>query len=134
MAKSRFGNPYVACIIERHDNDILIARHPTKDHDDTPLWCFPRGRATSEETPEAAMRRVTKDDLGIEVEIVVGQPPLAREIDGAQAELRYFFCGVINSQEKAGPYAELRWIPKHHLQEYEFDDLSKPVAAWIVEA
>lgn len=133
MAKPRFDNPYVASIIERCDNHILIARLSTTD-DDAPLWCFPRGRATSEETPEDAMRRVTRDDLGIEVEIVVGQPPLAQDIDGAQAEVRYFFCGVITSDEKSGPYAELRWIPKHHLREYEFDDLSKPVAAWIVEA
>ena len=70
MTRSKFGKPYVAAIIERHDNHILIARLTT-DEGVEPLWCFPRGRATDEETPEAAMRRITKDDLGMNVEIVV---------------------------------------------------------------
>lgn len=131
MTKSRLGRPYVAAIIERHDNHILIARLSKGDPDDR-LWCFPRGRAKGGESPEAAMRRVTKEEIGIEVEIVVGQPPLVQDIAGERVEVRYFFCGVVAGSEQAGPYEALRWVPKHHLAEYEFDGPSKPVAEWVL--
>ena len=82
----------------------------------------------------AGVRRATRDDVGREVEIVVGQPHLAEDIDGERVDLRYCFCGLISGGEEAGPDDTLRWVPKHHLQEYEFDAISKPVAEWLLEA
>lgn len=132
MARSKSSKPYVAAIIERQDNYILIVRS-SESTGDGPRWAFPRGRVTGDESPEAATRRTTREDLGIEVEIVVGQPPLAEEIGGEQVELRYFFCGLVSGAEDARPEDAIRWVPKHHLQEYEFDAVSKPVAAWLLE-
>ncbi len=133
MAGPKSFKPHVAAIIERQDNHILIVR-ASKSTGGDPLWSFPLGRVRGDESPEAAIRRTTRDDLGMEVEIVVGQPPLAEDIDGERVDLRYFFCGLISGGEEAGPDDALRWVPKHHLQEYEFDAISKPVAAWLLEA
>ncbi len=138
MARSKSSKPYVAAIIERQDSFILIVRssESKKSSDSTgdgPRWAFPRGRVKGDESPEAATRRTTREDLGIEVEIVVGQPPLAGEIGGERVELRFFFCGLISGGEETGPDDAIRWVPKHHLQEYEFDTVSQPVAAWLLE-
>lgn len=132
MARSKPSKPYVAAIIERQDNHILIVRSLDSRGDD-PRWSFPRGRVAGDEPPEAAIRRTTRDDLGIEVEVVVGQPPVWEEIGGERVELRYFFCGLISGGEESGPDDAIRWVPKHHLQEYEFDAVSRPVAAWLLE-
>ncbi len=133
MARPKSSKPYVAAIIERQDNHILIVRSSESTGDD-PRWAFPRGRVKRDESPEAATRRTTREDLGIEVEIVVGQPPLVEEIGGEQVELRYFFCGLISGGEESGPEDAIRWVPKHHLREYEFDAVSQPVADWLLEA
>ena len=77
------------------------------------------------------MRRIAKEQLGIAVEIVVGQPPLLSEIDGAEAELRYFFCGIAAGEVQPGPYAEIRWVMRAHLREYDFDLESQQVANWL---
>ena len=83
---------------------------------------------------EAAMRRIAREQLGIEVEIVVGQPPIVAALQDAEVELRYFFCGVIEGDADRGEYAELRWVPRGQLREYDFDDVSRPVVEWLLES
>ncbi len=80
------------------------------------------------------MRRIAREQLAVEVDIVVGQPPLTQAIDGAEAEVRYFFCGVLDGQPQPIPYAELRWVPKAHLREYDFDAPSAEVVAWLLKS
>jgi len=63
----------------------------------------------------------------------VGQPPFFSEIDGRVSEIRYFFCGVAGGEAAAGPYLEIRWVPKTHLREYDFDEASRPVVEWLLE-
>jgi len=124
---------YVAAIIERFDNHMLIAQGERRG-DGTSLWLFPRGRANPGESAEAAMRRVTLEQLGVEVEVVVGQPPLVEMIDGVAAELRYFFCGIIRGEPAAVDGHELRWVSKPHLREYEFDRPTQVVVNWLLES
>jgi ADP-ribose pyrophosphatase YjhB (NUDIX family) len=121
---------YAAAIIERADNHILIAL--PADSEPARHWIFPRGLAEAKESTEAAMRRIARDQLGIIVELVIGQPPLLCEIGERPSEIRYFFCGVSSGEAKPGPYSEIRWIPRAHLREYDFDDPSKAVVEWLL--
>ena len=120
-------------IIERHDNHLLIVLPSTPD-DQTRLWQFPRGLAGADESAEQDMRRTTYEQLGIHVEIVVGQPPVTAMLDGREVEMRCLFCGVADGEPRPGPYAEIRWVSRGHLREYEFDDSSKPVVEWLLES
>lgn len=79
------------------------------------------------------MRRVANEGLGVEVEIVVGQPPIAVKIESCEVELRYFFCGIITGDLSAGDYAEIRWVNRGHLREYEFDEASRAVVEWLLQ-
>jgi len=130
--KSRRRPLVAAGIIERHDNDILIVRPVTAD-DQARVWQFPRGLAAAEESAEAAMCRIAREQLGVDVEIIVGQPPLVQPIDGKEVEARYFFCGILDGEPCLQGYAELRWIPKSHLREYDFDRPSAEVVKWLLE-
>lgn len=124
---------YAAGIIERLDHHVLIALASGREEQDR-LWQFPRGPAEPNESAEAAMRRVARQELGIEVEIILGQPPLVEEIDGQAVELRYFFCDLTTGAPQAGRYDEIRWVSKAHLREYDFDRVSAPVVQWLLES
>jgi hypothetical protein len=78
------------------------------------------------------MRRIAREQLGVIVELVIGQPPLLCDIAGQSCEIRYFFCGVSSGDAKPGPYSEIRWISRAHLREYDFDDSSKVVVEWLL--
>lgn len=134
MKPRALRRPRVAVgIIERHDNHVLIVLPSTPD-DQTRLWQFPRGFAGGDESPEQAMRRIADEQLGIHIEIVVGQPPVTASLDGREVEMRYFFCGVADGEPRPGPYAEIRWVTRGHLREYEFDAPSKPVVEFLLES
>lgn len=121
-----------AAIIERADNQILIVLPATNDG--LRKWMFPRGAARPDESAEAAMRRVAHEQLGLTVELVIGQPPIMATVDGSPAEVRYFFCGIAFGEVRAGPYAEIRWVSRAHLREYEFEEASSPVVDWLLSS
>ena len=124
---------YAAALIERFDNRILIAKLAAADEEERVQrrWVFPRGLVLEGESPEAAMRRIARTQLGVKVEIVVGQPPILASIDADEVEVRYFFCGIISGEPKPGPYAEVHFTTRKHLAEYDFDPAAAPVADWL---
>ena len=132
MARRRKHPLVAAGIIERHDNHVLIAL-PTSADATHRLWQFPRAQVQSDESPEDGMRRFCQEEIGLNVEIVVGQPPLIVEIDGQECEVRFFFCGIIAGEAKPGLFQEIRWVSHAHLREYDFDPPSQPVVDWILE-
>lgn len=95
---------------------------------------FPRGVANPDESAEAAMRRIAREQLGVFVELVVGQPPLPVHIDSVPSEIRYFFCGIAGGQPHPGPYRRIRWVSKAQLAECELDDSSRTVADWLLSS
>lgn len=123
---------YCAAIIERADSAFLVAQ--PKEQTAVSQWIFPRGRAGTDESAEAAMRRIAHEQLGVFVELVVGQPPLPVLVDGVASEIRYFFCGIAGGQPRAGPYNQLRWVTKRQLGEIDLDDSSRQVADWLLAA
>lgn len=132
MSRHTRKKSYVAAIIEGVNNHILVVTTGDASVSDR-AWLFPRGPVRPGESPESALRRVVRDDLGLDLEIVVGQPPLVGPVDGEQVELRYFFCGVSLGEATPDPYSDVRWIPRAHLREYEFDEASRGVVEWILE-
>jgi len=132
MARKRKHPLLAASIIERHDDRVLIAL-PTSADTTHRLWRFPRGLVHGDESPEGGIRRLCREAIGLNVEVVVGQPPLILEIDGQECELRYFFCGIISGEARPGLFQEIRWVSHAHLREYDFDPPSQPVVDWILE-
>jgi 8-oxo-dGTP diphosphatase len=123
---------FVAAIIERADNHILIVlpghAEPARQ------WIFPRGLADPNESAEAAMRRIARDQLGVFVELVIGQPPFLADVGGALSEMRYFFCGLSGGDARPGPYSEIRWVQRAQLREFDFDEPSKAVVEWLLHS
>lgn len=133
MAIQETRPSYAVGLIERYDHALLIAL-PSPGEDDKRLWVFPRGRIEEGESPESAMRRIAQHHHDVEVEVVVGQPPVVEIIEGKEVELRYMFCGILTGEPAAGPYEEVRWAPKQQLREYDFDPASVPVVEWLLES
>lgn len=123
---------YAAGILERYDHHVLIA---LPRHEDTELrrWQFPRGTILDKEIPETAMRRIMNRLLSVEIEIVIGQPPILESVEGERVEIRYFFCGLVSGEPSPGDFEEIRWVHRIHLSEYDFDEASHPVTQWLLD-
>ncbi|MCC7292667.1 MAG: NUDIX domain-containing protein [Phycisphaerales bacterium] len=118
-------------LIQRFDNAFLLCR--PADAPQTDSWEFPRGRWEPGESAEAAMRRVGRALLGMELEIDVGMPPIPAIVGAEPVVLRYFFCGILG--EQAGFQSPLvhRWAAPADLASASMAPMHRDVIAWLRE-
>ena len=121
----------VAGIVERYDGLVLICR--AKENPGPAHWEFPGGLSNADESPEAAVCRLGYARAGVQIDVLVGQPPLAGNFEGREVEYRYFFCGLVSGDGGAIDYDEVRWVAKAQLCEYTFDPPTDEVARWLAE-
>jgi ADP-ribose pyrophosphatase YjhB (NUDIX family) len=122
----------MACaIIENARHQVLIARKPADRGE--PGWEFPGDVVGEGESPEAAARRAARDKVNLNIEIDIGQPPLAEELEDRVVLYRYFLAGVLEGQAEPKGCEEIRWIEKGQLREYDFDAVTQGVVDWYLD-
>ncbi|MBU0639567.1 MAG: NUDIX domain-containing protein [Planctomycetes bacterium] len=117
-------------LIQRAGRTYLIAKPHT---DETCPWEFPGGKVRSGEMPEAVLRRVCRTALGVELEVLIGQPPFEHRFGTHVVTYRYCLCGIRRGEPTAIGYAEIRWILVGQLREYVFDSPTQQVVDWLLE-
>jgi mutator protein MutT len=118
-------------VLQNDRKETLIIR-PTGAPEELP-WEFPGGRLEGRESPEAALRRICNDQLGIELEFVQGQPPFVYNFGTHSVTYRYYFCRVAKGKMRARGAGELRWVRSGQLREYVFDAPTQQVVDWLLE-
>ncbi len=78
-------------------------------------WEFPGGKVEAGETPEAALVRECREELGIEIEV----EGLVGEVDIPIGRLRVYRATVVSGTPSAREHSALRW-----LQPAEYDDVN----------
>ncbi|WP_460732448.1 Nudix family hydrolase [Lysobacter tyrosinilyticus] len=118
----------VAGVIRDHRGRILLARR-TEGRDLAGLWEFPGGKHEPDETPEAALKRELREELGIEVElgaplIRVPQAYPHKRLCLDVHEVRSW-SGTMRGLEGQA----LAWVPPHKLVDYPMPPADIPVVA-----
>lgn len=118
-------------VLQNDSKETLIVR-PAGEPDATP-WEFPGGRLEGRESPETGLRRICRDELGIELEFVQGQPPFVHNFGTHSITYRYYFCRVAKGEARARGGGEVRWVRTGQLREYVFDAPTQQVVEWLLE-
>lgn len=124
----------VGAIIDRVSHgalETLIAKLRTPPYEN--CWTFPNGPADAREMPEEALRRMLHESLGARLRVVCGQPPVDMAWDDVVCRWRFFFCDAANQEVQNRSFAEIRWVRRADLREYDFDPVSQQVAAWLLD-
>jgi len=122
----------VRALIMNSRREYLICLPRTSE--DESRWEFPGGMARENEGPEQALRRCCREQLGVDLEITLGQPPFVHNFGGKSITYRYFVCGVRKGAPEPLGCAEVRWVLAGQLRDYEFDRPTQDVVDWILEA
>ena len=128
MKDNRSAPVTVSAIIERASGEVLIARSSGAGR-----WALPSGRVGHGESPEAAMRRVAREKVGLRIEIDVGYPPFSGTYEGSSVVFRHFHAGVVDGEPRATEYEEVRWVPKTLLCRFDFDPATRQIVQWYTE-
>ena len=135
MTKFRSPNPapprgihVVAGVITDARDRILLARR-TEGRDLAGLWEFPGGKVDPGETPEQALARELREELGIEAR--VGEPVIAvpQQYPHKRLCLDVRRIAAWSGTVKGLDGQALAWVPPHRLASYAMPDADRPVVA-----
>jgi 8-oxo-dGTP diphosphatase len=118
----------VACALVDVDGRVLLARRP-EGKKMAGLWEFPGGKLNPGETPEQALIRELKEELGIDVTTACLAPFAfaSHEYEGFHLLMPLFLCrrwkGIPTPREKQ----TLAWVNARRLADYEMPPADKPL-------
>lgn len=118
----------VAGVITDARDRILLARR-TEGRDLAGLWEFPGGKVDPGETPEQALVRELREELGIEAR--VGEPVIAvpQQYPHKRLCLDVRRIAAWSGTVKGLDGQALAWVPPHKLASYAMPDADRPVVA-----
>jgi len=116
------------------DGRVLLARRPA-GKDMAGLWEFPGGKVQEGETPEGALARELKEELGIDVDAACLAPVSFSSTNSADFHLLMLLYACRKWKGAARPLeAEaLAWVRPTEFQGYEMPPADRPLAAQLRE-
>ncbi|MGE3228475.1 MAG: 8-oxo-dGTP diphosphatase MutT [Hyphomicrobium sp.] len=120
-----------AALIDR-DNRVLISKRP-EGKSLAGLWEFPGGKVDRGETPEEALRRELKEELGIEVcETCLAPFTFASHTyDDFHLLMPLFLCRNWEGEVTGREGQELAWVRPNRLSGYPMPPADAPLIPWL---
>jgi 8-oxo-dGTP diphosphatase len=95
------------------------------------LWEFPGGKVDGGESPEAALVRELREELGIEVAVGSAFKPVVWSDDHVTIRLRPFHCVITGGRLRALEHEELRWCAPEEFDLLEWAAADRPILVEI---
>jgi 8-oxo-dGTP diphosphatase len=111
----------VAAVIERADRRLLIGRR--RKEDTSPLkWEFPGGKMEAGESPESALARELKEELGVTLtrSAEIGRVHHTYAEASAELEIRFFAAAIAQTDIVVRAFEEIAWVLPKELGGYDF--------------
>jgi len=106
-----------AAVIQDISGRTLLSRRPEGKHMGG-LWEFPGGKLEEGETPERALHRELKEELGVSIEILREIQRTFHREDDLEIQLIFFESRIIQGTPKGLEGQQIRWIPLAELRDY----------------
>ena len=123
----------VAGVIRDVRGRVLLARR-TEGRDLAGLWEFPGGKRESDESPEAALIRELREELGIEVEIGAALINVPQVYPDKRLRLDVRMIEHWHGTMRGLEGQALVWVPPHKLASYAMPPADRPVVAALRQA
>lgn len=122
--------PVVAAVIADAAGLVLVAQRPAHKHLAL-KWEFPGGKVEPGESPEAALARELREELGIEIEILRTLPRFTHDYGDVVIEMISFVCRLApaSAAPHAHEHAALRWVSAAELATLDLAAADLPVVA-----
>lgn len=132
--RSRSGNSVhvVAGVIADARGRILLARR-TEGRDLAGLWEFPGGKVDPGETPEQALVRELREELGIDARVGDAVIVVPQQYPHKRLRLDVRRIDAWSGAMKGLDGQALAWVPPHKLASYAMPDADRPVVAALRE-
>jgi 8-oxo-dGTP diphosphatase len=125
--------PVVAAVIEDAAGRVLVAQRPAHKHLAL-KWEFPGGKVEPGESPEAALARELREELGVEIENLRALPRFTHDYVAVVIEMIPFTCRLApgSPPPHAHEHAALRWVLRSELPTLDLAAADLPVVAALL--
>ena len=125
----------VAAALVDADNRVLLAQRP-EGRRMAGLWEFPGGKVRPDESPESALIRELREELGIEV-----RPPCLAPLTFASHDygdfhllMPLYVCRKWRGVARPLEGQQLKWVAKEHLRAFPMPPADEPLVAHLLDA
>jgi 8-oxo-dGTP diphosphatase len=111
----------VAAVIQRSDRRLLIGQR--RRSDTSPLkWEFPGGKVEKGETPELALARELKEELGATIckSVPIGRVVHKYAETPEELEILFFATAISEGELVPRTFEEVAWVLPKELGDYDF--------------
>jgi mutator protein MutT len=122
--------PVVAAVIRRGDGCILLARRPPGGPHGG-LWEFPGGKVESGETPEQALVREIREELGVTVVVEAHLHTVEHEYPHVAIRLMAHSCTLTGDEPLPLHGQELCWVSPTQLLQRPLPAADVPIARML---
>lgn len=124
--------PVVTALIQR-EGKVLVGQRP-EGHSLAGVWEFPGGKIEPSETPEEALKRELKEELGIEADI--GQLAFASTHNYGPTGIVLLFYHVQFWKGELRPvhHKELKWVAPQELGQWPLPEANRKILYRILHA
>ncbi len=118
-------------LVDRDGRVLIAQRPPGKSM--SGLWEFPGGKIEPGETPEAALVREMKEELGITIKPACLYPLTfaSHAYEDFHLFMPLFVCRVWEGFVTGKEGQELKWVPPTSLNDYPMPPADKPLIAML---
>jgi 8-oxo-dGTP diphosphatase len=119
-----------ACVLVDADRRVLIAQRP-EGKSMAGLWEFPGGKIEPGETPEAALIRELKEELGISTQTACLAPLTfaSHSYESFHLLMPVFVCRKWQGSPRPREHTALKWVRPQALRDYPMPSADLPLIA-----
>jgi 8-oxo-dGTP diphosphatase len=121
----------VVCGIIRDERGRLLAGLRPQGKHLGGLWELPGGKIDSGETPEEALVRELREELGIEVEVGFPFEPVSWQYESGVIRLLSYACEIRSGELTVMSHERIAWVGLDELEGLEWAPADVPVLAQI---
>lgn len=124
----------VACALVDADRRVLIAQRP-EGKNMAGLWEFPGGKVEPGETPEAALIRELREELGIETKQACLAPVsfASHSYDNVHLLMPLYACRKWQGTPQTHEHKALKWVRPQALRDYPMPPADEPLIAALCD-
>jgi 8-oxo-dGTP diphosphatase len=110
------------------DGRVLLSKRPAHKHQGG-LWEFPGGKIQPGETPEAALIREIREELGVDVPLRCLAPLTFASwaYDGFHLLMPLYACRNWEGEPQAREGQQLAWVRRDRLRDYPMPPADEPL-------